>query len=66
MQVIVNDETRRMPDGATVADLVTALGLGPRRIAVEVNREIVPRAAYAETALAEGDTIEIIHFVGGG
>jgi thiamine biosynthesis protein ThiS len=66
MQVIVNDETRRMPDGATVADLVTALGLGPRRIAVEVNREIVPRAAYGETALAEGDTIEIIHFVGGG
>jgi thiamine biosynthesis protein ThiS len=66
MQVIVNDETRRLPDGATVADLVTALGLGPRRIAVEVNREIVPRASYAETALADGDTIEIIHFVGGG
>ena len=66
MQVIVNDETRRVPAGATVADLVTALGLGPRRIAVEVNREIVPRAAYGETPLAEGDTIEIIHFVGGG
>ncbi|MGH7893457.1 MAG: sulfur carrier protein ThiS [Candidatus Binatia bacterium] len=63
---MVNDEARTLPAGATVADLVAALGLGPRRIAVEVNREIVPRGTYAATVLCEGDAIEIIHFVGGG
>ena len=66
MQVTVNDEPRTLPAGATVADLVAALGLGPRRIAVEVNRLVVPRATYGERALADGDAIEIIHFVGGG
>ena len=62
----VNDEPQTLPDGATVADLVTALGLGARRIAVEVNRSVVPHAAYPSTALREGDTVEVIHFVGGG
>ena len=66
VQVTVNDEPPVLDDGATVADLVAHLGLGPRRIAVEVNREIVPRATYAAHTLADGDTIEIIHFVGGG
>ena len=66
MQVTVNDEPQRLPAGATVADLVATLGLGPRRVAVEVNREIVMRATYASTVLHDGDTIEIIHFVGGG
>ena len=66
MHVIVNDEPRTLDAGATVADLVAALGLGPRRIAVEVNREVVPRAAYDATALRDGDAVEIIHFVGGG
>jgi len=62
----VNDEPRELPAEATVADLVATLGLGPRRIAVEVNRAVVPRAAYGATALRDGDTVEIIHFVGGG
>jgi thiamine biosynthesis protein ThiS len=66
MQVTVNDEPRTLPAGATVADLVAALGLGPRRIAVEVNRAVIPRATYAAAVLRDGDTIEIIHFVGGG
>jgi thiamine biosynthesis protein ThiS len=66
VQVIVNDEPRALGDGATVADLVSALGLGPRRIAVEVNLAIVPRAEYARTPLRDGDRIEVIHFVGGG
>jgi thiamine biosynthesis protein ThiS len=66
MQVTVNDEPRTLPAGATVADLVAALGLGPRRIAVEVNQIVVPRATYAERVLTDGDAIEIIHFVGGG
>ena len=66
MQVIVNDEPRALPAGATVAHLITSLGLGPRRVAVEVNRTLVPRAEYAATPLADGDAVEIIHFVGGG
>ena len=66
MHVMVNDESRSLPDGSTVADLVATLGLGPRRVAVEVNRTIVPRATYGDTVLHDGDTIEVIHFVGGG
>jgi len=66
MQVTVNDEPKHLPAGATVADLVATLGLGPRRVAVEVNREIVARATYTTTVLNDGDTVEIIHFVGGG
>lgn len=66
VQVTVNDEPRTLPDGATVADLVAALELGPRRIAVEVNRVVVPRAEYSVTALHDGDAVEVIHFVGGG
>jgi thiamine biosynthesis protein ThiS len=66
MTVTVNDEPRQLAAGATVADLVAALGLGPRRIAVEVNHALVARATYAETVLRDGDAIEIIHFVGGG
>ena len=66
MHVMVNDESRTLPDGSTVADLVATLGLGPRRVAVEVNRTIVPRATYGDTVLHDGDTIEVIHFVGGG
>jgi thiamine biosynthesis protein ThiS len=66
VEIIVNDEPRVLGDGATVADLVSALGLGPRRIAVEVNLAIVPRAEYADTRLSDGDRVEVIHFVGGG
>jgi sulfur carrier protein len=66
VQIRVNDEPRTIDAGAMVADLVAALGLGPRRIAVEVNRAIVPRAEYGATPLRDGDVVEVIHFVGGG
>jgi thiamine biosynthesis protein ThiS len=66
MQVTVNDEPHTLASGTTVAALIASLGLGPRRVAVERNREVVPRATYADVVLADGDTIEIIHFVGGG
>src|SRR2546427_12704441 len=66
VQVMVNGDPRALDAGATVADLVAALGLGPRRIALEVNRAVVPRAEYARTALRDGDPVEIIHFAGGG
>ena len=66
VRITVNDEPRELPADATVADLVTGLALGPRRIAVEVNRAVVPRAEYGAHRLADGDAVEIIHFVGGG
>ena len=66
VRVTVNDEPRQLADGASVADLVATLGLGPRRIAVEVNRAVVPRAEYGARTLHDGDAVEIIHFVGGG
>lgn len=66
MQLTVNGEPRTFGDIAHVADLVIRLGLDPRKVAVERNLEIVPRSTYAATPLAEGDRIEIVHFIGGG
>jgi thiamine biosynthesis protein ThiS len=66
LQLTVNGEAREMAPGSTVADLVSALGLDGRKIAVERNLEIVARSRYALDALAEGDRIEIVAFVGGG
>ena len=66
LQLTLNGETRTFPGVADVAALVSALGLDLRKVAVERNLEIVPRSAYARTSLAEGDRIEIVHFIGGG
>jgi len=66
MTVTLNGEERECPQGATLADLVAELGLSKRRIAVELNRNIIPRDEYTEHRLQPGDVIEIVHFVGGG
>jgi len=66
MEVTVNGAVREVPDGLTVRGLVEHLGLTEGPVAVEVNREIVPRARHAEHPVAPGDVIEIVHFVGGG
>jgi thiamine biosynthesis protein ThiS len=66
MNLTVNGELRRFEALAFVTDLVAQLGLGARKVAVERNLEIVPRSAYGRTALADGDRIEIVHFIGGG
>ena len=66
MEVTVNGSAREIPDGLTVKDLVAHLGLSGGPVAVEINREIVPRAEHATRSVATGDTIEIVHFVGGG
>jgi sulfur carrier protein len=63
---IINGERRAFGDGKTIADLLAELALAGRRVAVEVNRDIVPAAEYASRALADGDTVEIVQFVGGG
>jgi thiazole synthase len=62
----VNGEPRRAASGATIADFVAELGLDPRKVAVERNGEVVPRSILAEVVLADGDVLEIVHFVGGG
>ena len=66
MQVVVNGEPRTLEENASLDALLEQLGLAPRRVAVEVNRELVPRADYPATRLQEGDSIEIVTFVGGG
>jgi len=64
--ISLNGEDRRVPAGSTVTLLLDLLGLDRRKVAVERNEEIVPRSAYAETRLAHGDQLEIVHFIGGG
>lgn len=65
-QVILNGEPREVSDGTTVADLLTALGLGEARVAVERNKRIVSSPSRPTERLAEGDRLEIVTFVGGG
>jgi len=62
----LNGEARAFEAVSTLAALVEALGLDKRKVAVERNLSIVPRSAYAKTPIAEGDRIEIVHFIGGG
>lgn len=64
--VTVNGEEKELAPDAKVTDLLTLLQLKPERLAVELNRRIVRRAAWEQTTLAEGDRVEIVHFVGGG
>jgi thiamine biosynthesis protein ThiS len=66
MVVTLNGEERTLKEGCTIAELIAELGLRQRRIAVEVNRDIVSREEYVTTELHPGDVIEVVHFVGGG
>ena len=66
LALTVNGEPRRLPGPATLLDLLAHLGLDPRTVVVELNREIVRRPRLGEIRLAEGDTVELVHFVGGG
>jgi sulfur carrier protein len=64
--VVINGQPRTVAQGTTVAALIGELGLGDRRVAVERNREVVPRAEHATTVLAANDRVELVTFVGGG
>ena len=66
MNLTVNGEPRAFAALASLLDLVAELGLDARKVAVERNLEIVPRSAYGRTPIADGDRIEIVHFIGGG
>ncbi|MBJ6726568.1 sulfur carrier protein ThiS [Geomesophilobacter sediminis] len=65
MQITVNGETVTT-EPVTVLAYLESIGIDPRRVAVELNRDILPKAEYPATLLAEGDQIEIVQFVGGG
>lgn len=65
MQIKVNGETHQVM-ASNVAALAEELKLNPRQVAIERNREIVPRSRYGEVAINEGDEIEIVRFIGGG
>ncbi len=66
MQLTVNGEAKTYPEGLTVRGLVEALKLTEGPVAVERNREVVPRALHTETVLVDQDVVEIVHLVGGG
>ena len=66
LRLRVNGEAVLAAPGSTVVDLLRQLDLDSRRVAVERNREIVPRAEHGTRALADGDELEIVTFVGGG
>lgn len=64
--ITLNGEDREVPAGLTVSGLLTHLGLHERLVVVELNREILRRGSYGEALVSAGDTIELVHFVGGG
>ncbi|HEX6614949.1 MAG TPA: sulfur carrier protein ThiS [Gemmatimonadales bacterium] len=66
LTVTINGEPRQVPGPATLLELLERLELDPRTVVVERNREIVRRARLGEVQVEEGDTIELVHFVGGG
>ena len=66
LTLTLNGETRAFAAPVSVSGLLAAIGLDARKVAVERNEEIVPRSTYADTWLAAGDSLEIVHFIGGG
>lgn len=66
IEITVNGEPRAMEPGATAADLLAALAVAERRIAVEVNEELLPRSQFDAYRLQAGDRVEIVHAIGGG
>ncbi|WP_405051815.1 sulfur carrier protein ThiS [Sphingomonas sp.] len=66
LNIRVNGEHRRVPGGLSIAQMLGELGLDPLRVAVERNLEVVPRTSLSEVPVEDGDTFEVVHFVGGG
>jgi sulfur carrier protein len=66
MRIQLNGEAVELPEGQSVADLLARLELTGRRVAVELNLDIVPRSLHASTLLRDGDRVEVVHAIGGG
>ena len=62
----VNGEHRRVPGGVSITEMLNEIGIDPAKVAVERNLAIVPRSAFAEVCVEDGDDYEVVHFVGGG
>jgi sulfur carrier protein len=66
MHIQLNGESFELPDGQTVEELISRLDLAGRRVAVELNLDIVPRSQHGATTLRDGDRVEVVHAIGGG
>jgi thiamine biosynthesis protein ThiS len=66
MILTINGEEREFRSLSTLSDLVAQLGMKADRVAIELNRELIPRDRWAATQISDGDKLEIVHFVGGG
>lgn len=66
MNITVNGTTREVPDKLSASELLASLDLAGKRLALEINREIVPRSNFDDHALKPGDNVEIVHAIGGG
>ena len=66
MTVVINGENREVPDHLNVAALIEHLGMMPDRVALERNRDVLPRALWKDTLVQASDSFEIVHLVGGG
>jgi sulfur carrier protein len=66
MKIRINGEEKEIKEGLSLAALLDEFQIRPGRVVVELNRNIIARAAHGSTALKEGDALEIVHFVGGG
>jgi thiamine biosynthesis protein ThiS len=66
ISVVVNGDSRNLAEGLTVTQMLESLGIYGGRVAIERNQQILPRAAWGETHVAQGDRYEIVQFVGGG
>ena len=66
MKIALNGEARELPGALSIAELLEHAGYGGRRVAVEINREIVPRSVHGERRLQDGDQVEVVHALGGG
>jgi thiamine biosynthesis protein ThiS len=66
LQLQINGEAREVADELNLGELVSELAIAPERVAIEVNQKVVRRNLWTATTLADGDRIEIVHFVGGG
>ncbi|MCP4407340.1 MAG: sulfur carrier protein ThiS [Gammaproteobacteria bacterium] len=66
MEITLNGSLKQVPDGTTATRLIEILQLTGKRLAIEINEEIVPRSTYGEHKLNSGDQVEIVHAIGGG
>jgi thiamine biosynthesis protein ThiS len=66
VEIRLNGDTRSVRDGVSLIELLEDIGLAERRVAVELNRDVIPRGLFPTTTLSPGDVVEIVQLVGGG